>query len=249
MPHPTSDHFQGKSVPEHLKEARKKGAMAAAELHGTEISGQKAAFADAAKDTALSASLLWLLISPLVAEKNRLLVMGLFLLGWILWKTCRSASFGWARLERLHRVIEEERWEIEHHREQERRELCELYQAKGFEDPLLTQVIDVLMADDNRLLQVMLEEELGLTLEGYEHPLKQAFGAFLGASFAALCGFFCCFFGSSAALFASLGGIFLAAGAFTAKVENIQMISSFIWNIAIFSLCLSFIYFLQQFFQ
>ncbi len=35
------------------------------------------------------------------------------------------------------------------------------------------------MADDNRLLRVMLEEELGLTLEAYEHPLKQAFGALL----------------------------------------------------------------------
>ena len=94
---------------------------------------------------------------------------------------------GWSRLERLHRVIEEERWEIEHHRPQEREELRALYAAKGLRENSSMRSIEVLMADDNRLFQVMLEEELGLTLEAYEHPLKQAFGAFFGAHCSALC--------------------------------------------------------------
>lgn len=247
MPHSVGDHFQGKSIPEHLKEARRKGAVAAAELHGTEISGQKAAFADSAKDTALGASLLWLLLFPLFPRQPSLYVLGLFLIGWIIWKTCRSAAFGWARLERLHRLIEEERWEIEHHRQEERQELMELYQAKGFEGALLTQVIDVLMADDNRLLQVMLEEELGLTLEAYEHPLKQASGALLGGLTAAIIGFTCCFLWSSTGLFTSLALVFLLAGVFTAKIENVQISSSLIWNAAIFFLSVGLIYFLQQF--
>ena len=56
-------------------------------------------------------------------------------------------------------------------------EVCPKWRFSG---KLLDEVIDVLMADDNRLLQVMLEEELGLSLETYEHPLKQAAGAFFG---------------------------------------------------------------------
>ena len=58
----------------------------------------------------------------------------------------------------------EERFEIAHHRGQEKEELTELYALKGFKGELLDQVINVLMADDNRLLSVMLEEELGLEL-------------------------------------------------------------------------------------
>ena len=68
-----------------------------------------------------------------------------------------------------------------------------MYEQKGLSGDLLDQVIEVLMADDNRLLRVMLEEELGLTLESYEHPLKQAAGAGLGvlsAFLGAVLGFF-----------------------------------------------------------
>lgn len=247
MPHSAKDHFGGKSIPSHLKEARVKGAKASAETHGTEISGQKAAFADSLKDTALATALLWISLSAFLSEKNAIFAAGLFLLGWTIWKTGRSACFGWARLERLHRVIEEERWEIEHHRGQEREELMELYRAKGFEGPLLTQVIDVLMADDNRLLQIMLEEELGLTLEAYEHPLEQALGAFLGT---AIIVFITPILYLISPTYALLGGLFIAflsAGIYTAKIENITVLPSFIWNGALFSLSLGITYFVLQF--
>ncbi len=89
----------------------------------------------------------------------------------------RSAWLGWSRLERLHRILAQEKWEIEHNREQEREELGVLYAAKGFEGKLLEDVLDVLMADGDRLLKVMVEEELGLTLESQVHPLKQGLGA------------------------------------------------------------------------
>jgi hypothetical protein len=109
-----------------------------------------------------------------------------FSCGLLIWKAGRSALLGWARLERLHRLTEEERWEIEHHPTQEKEELTELYRAKGFDGKLLEEVVDVLMADDNRLLGVMLEEELGLTLEVYDHPLKQAAGAAAGVTVVAV---------------------------------------------------------------
>jgi hypothetical protein len=163
-------HFGGKEALEHVIQARKKGALAAQEIHGTELPGPLFAALDACKESAL----LFLLV-PLWPVA----------LAWALWKTGRSALLGWTRLERFHRLIEEERYEIEHHRPQEREELRALYQAKGFKGKLLDEAVETLMADDNRLLQVMLTQELGLPLESMEHPLKQALGAFLGVTIAA----------------------------------------------------------------
>lgn len=168
------EHFQGLSVSEHLKMAQRKGKIASEELHGSELPGHLAAGSETAKEMAIGLLLLWTLGASFP-------FLALFALGWLLWKSGRIAIAGWAKLERLHRLIEEERWEIEHHREQEKEELKELYQAKGFQGKLLDEVVDVLMADDNRLLKVMLEEEIGLSLEVYEHPLKQALGAAIGA--------------------------------------------------------------------
>jgi len=174
-------HFEGKEPLEHVIEARKKGKMASAEVHGTELPGHISAFADAAKETAVILLILWVLLADKIP-----LMMLVIVSGWLVWKVGRSAILGWSRLERLHRVIEEERWEIEHHRSTEKEELKALYEAKGFTGKLLDEAVEVLMADDNRLLQVMLEEELGLSLESYEHPLKQASGAFIGVVASAL---------------------------------------------------------------
>ncbi len=244
-PHSKENHFEGKSVPDHLKDARMKGAKAAAEIHGTEISGQKSAFADTIKDTSLTMTLLWILLSPLLPVKQTFIILALFFAGWILWKTARSEGFGRARLDRLHRVIEEERWEIEHHRDQEREELIELYQAKGFKGELLTKVIDVLMADDNRLLEIMLEEELGIPLEAYEHPLQQASGAFLGALVVFGIGCLSYLFFSSYGLIASFFILFLFSGVFTAKIERVAQVPSFVRNVAIFGLSAGLVYFFK----
>jgi hypothetical protein len=245
MPHPPSEHFQGKTVPEHIFDARRKGMQAAAEIHGTEISGQKAAFADALRDSAL--------IMGIIAEATHYLPISqsaplLFLIlgGWVLWKTGRSALIGWARLDRLHRLIEEERWEIQHHRPQEREELMEIYQAKGFEGDLLTQVLDVLMSDDNRLLEVMLTEELGLSLEVYEHPLKQASGAFLGSLTALIIGGVLYYLLPSYGVYLAAIPLFLIAGLWTASIERIKLLPSFLWNFAVLAASLGFVHFIQE---
>ncbi len=170
MPMP-DDHFKGKTIPEHLKAAREKGAQASEQVHGVELSGWIQAGCDAARETAIYLGILFI-ISPLLIP--------FFAIGLCIWKTGRSAFLGWSRLNRLNQLIQEEHYEIQNSRESEQQELTEIYRAKGFESPLLDQVVQVLMADENRLLTVMLEEELGLSLEGYEHPLKQGLGAFLG---------------------------------------------------------------------
>ena len=242
---PPSDHFRGKSVIDHLREAKAKGMHASHEAHGAEVPGHFAAGADAAKETAVILLILWTLSFACSFSLMQLLtLLSLVCIGLAIWKTARSALLGWARMERLHRLIEEERWEIQHHRSQERHELSEMYRAKGFEGKLLEEVIDVLMSDDNRLLKVMLEEELGLTLEAYEHPLSQSFGALCGViASAALC-----LFGLWAfPLFGLPIGALVAIAFFailSAKIEKNRILLALTWNIATAVLVVSAVYFL-----
>ena len=241
---PSSEHFQGKSVVEHLREARARGAMASAEIHGTEMPGHLAAGADASKETALILLILWVILFHFLPFERTWGFLFLFCAGWIIWKTARSALLGWARIERLHRIIEEERWEIEHHRQQEKQELTEMYLAKGLTGKLLEEVIDVLMADDNRLLRVMLEEELGLTLEAYEHPLKQAFGALFGSIVsAAICllGFWAV---PSLGLPVMAALLIATSATMSATLERNRVWKTIVWNLAIAGLTAGSIYFL-----
>lgn len=237
----TSDHFQGKPVIEHLREARTRGALASAEIHGTEMPGHLSAGADAAKETAYILSLLWIIFHPAHTS-----VFLLFAAGWMIWKIGRSALLGWVRLERLHRVIEEERWEIEHNRDQERQELTELYAAKGLSGKLLEETISVFMADDNRLLRMMLEEEMGLTLEIYEHPLKQSSGAAFGVILSSgifLTGWII------APLYAPLIGaaiVIAIASYIAARAERNRPMESIIWNLALGAFGVGIVYFLSK---
>ena len=230
----TLGHFEGKPIPEHLKEARARGASAAAETHGTELSGALAAGSDAAKETAIVLVLVSLFISswwPLI----------FFSCGFLVWKVGRSALLGWSRLERLHRLIEEERWEIEHHRHQEREELTELYRLKGFQGKLLEEVIDVLMADDDRLLKVMLEEELGLSLHTHEHPLRQACGAGVGVIASAafmLLGLHFQLAPAAAVV------VIIAASILAARGSKNRAVPAVIWNLSVAALSYGVVYFL-----
>jgi hypothetical protein len=175
------DHFQGKSPLGHVAEKQAKRILSSEEIHGAEITSSTQAFADGMRDSAVLFLIIFALLMNYEMPAEEWTPWGLILgLGWILWKTGRAAYQGWTRLERLHRILAQEKWEIEHNRPQEREELRVLYGAKGFEGKLLEDVVDVLMADESRLLKVMIEEEMGYGLENIEHPLKQALGAFFG---------------------------------------------------------------------
>jgi hypothetical protein len=239
------EHFEGKDVVEHLAAAREKGAKATAEVHGTEMPGYLSAFADSLKETALLLLGMWLLFSAFSVAKP-LWILGIFCVGWFFWKVGRSSLLGWARLERLHRLIEQERWEIEHHRPQEKEELTAMYRQKGLTGALLDQVIEVLMADDNRLLRVMLEEELGLTLESYEHPLKQAAGAGGGVLLAVASGTLGFFLGGTVGVILLLTCAFGIATILASKREGNEIMKSLIWNLAVGALGVGSIFLLAR---
>lgn len=77
--------------------------------------------------------------------------------------------------------LERERTEIRERFEHERDEVRALYAAKGFRGPLLEQIVDTLSADDDRLLKIMMEEELGLSMHHMHHPLLVGLWNFVGA--------------------------------------------------------------------
>lgn len=243
-------HFKGKDAIDHVAEAQAKGIASAAEIHGTEIPGHISACTDAARDTALLLAFFWIfLIHFSVPPTQAILFLSIFGVGLILWKAGRSAWLGWSRLERLHRVVAQEKWEIEHNRGQEREELTVLYAAKGFEGKLLNDVIDVLMADGDRLLRVMVQEELGLSLESHEHPLKQALGAAIGTLIALI---FClaCYL-----LYPPFGmpigsALTLAlSAAVAAHHEGNRIIPAVIWILGIGVVSFGFVYFFAEFFR
>lgn len=239
----TPTHFEGKDAIGHVAAAQARGKISASEIHGAETPGYISAGADAGRETCI----LFLLLLPFllyfdVFEKAPI-YLGVFFLGWTLWKIARASWLGWSRLERLHRILEQEKWEIEHNRPQERDELRELYRAKGFQGKLLEDVLDVLMADSGRLLRVMVEEELGLTLENVDHPLKQGLGAGMGAAISAMILLSAWFFGSPAVIFTSALVLIAFYAALIAKFSQNKVIPAIVWNTALAIVTCGFTYY------
>ncbi|MGR3973588.1 MAG: hypothetical protein QRY72_03340 [Candidatus Rhabdochlamydia sp.] len=233
-------HFNNQSVLDHLKQARAKGHRASLETHGIEISGPLAAALDAARETAIVIGLSTLLLSPSFP------LLAMMCLGLLVWKAGRAALLGWARLERLHRLMTEERSEILNNRKEEELELKELYAAKGLSGQLLDDVVTVLSCDDNRLLEVMLEEELGLSLGTHPHPLEQSVGAAFGVITA-----------SSLLLLTQLlphpcfllcvALIMIVASSWMAIKEKNSVLDAVIWNLSLTTFVLTLAFLLKGF--
>lgn len=229
----------------HVIEAQAQGIVSASEIHGSEIPGSLSAAADAARETAVLLIMVWAAFPQLsLTLKASALLLATFSFGWLLWKLGRGAWLGWFRLERLHRILEQERFEIEHHRGQERDELRVLYAAKGFEGKLLEDVLDVLMADNDRLLRVMVEEELGLSLGNTEHPLKQGLGAALGVLFSAALTLTPIFLEWPLGIFYGAGIAVGCASALSATLSRNDVIHAVVWNYGIAAIAVSAVYFL-----
>jgi hypothetical protein len=230
----TDEHFKGKDALHHMVEVQATGKITSAEVHGAETPGYLIAATDAAREVAISLLLISVILSHFELSPDQVfVVLFAYTAGVIFWKIGRAAWLAWSRLERLHRVMDEERHEIEVNRSQEREELKALYHAKGFQGKLLDEVIDVLMADGDRALRVMLEEEMGFRLEENEHPLLQGLGAGVGALMAALGVLLAHLTESTPVLFCTVIAIFWISGYITARREHNKVIPAVVWNLGI----------------
>jgi len=80
--------------------------------------------------------------------------------------------------ELLTSEIEREKWEIENKREDEIKEIENIYKAKGFTGKDLEMIVNKITSDKKVWLDTMLNEELNLNLDIAGHPLKSAFRMF-----------------------------------------------------------------------
>jgi len=180
LPGPSSD------AADHVRDARQRARMVlGAESHLGEVDDWRRAMVTA-RDAVILLWLAWVALAGfgLTAHAGSLLTalaLGIALLMGI--STGRSTL---AQVQYYESELERERREIRHHLDEEREEVRALYAAKGFQDPLLTQIVDTLSADDDRLLKVMMEEELGLSMHHLSHPLMVGLWNFGGAAAAGL---------------------------------------------------------------
>lgn len=225
-------HIKEKTVIEHLASARKKGYLASVELHNFAFSSKLFSFLDAFRDGIILFCLIYLSSS---------IILWPFAIGFALWRGLKIALQGFMRLERLHFLIKEEKYEIENNREEEKQELLAIYEAKGFKGDLLQEVVATLMADDNRLLQVMLEEELGVSFETLDHPVMTGLMAFLGTIGAVLTTY-----GLSFIKYGPLigGAIFILIAAFyETRKQKLPSFTSMTWSLA----SITFVFFVSYF--
>ncbi len=64
-----------------------------------------------------------------------------------------------------------EYWEVEHLPDIERNEIEDIYREKGFEEPLLSQVVNVITSDKDRWVNEMMKDELNL-IENPKSPFQ-----------------------------------------------------------------------------
>ena len=128
----------------------------------------------------------------------------------------------------LHSEIEREKWEMENVPGAERREIEDVYKAKGFTGTELENIVNKITSDKKVWLDTMLTEELKLNLEIVGRPLKSAFrmfGAFLVGGILPIIPYF---FSSGyvpllIAIGASLSASFVI-GAIKSKIANLSIL-------------------------
>ena len=233
------DHFRGQSAQQHIVEVQANGVITSAEVHGAETPGSLFATIDAMREISLLFALLLLLLPALTTPLLLALLAAV-----VVWKGGRAAFLAFYRLERLHRVVKEEQREIQENRSQEKEELKELYRLKGFEGKLLDDVVDVLMADGDRALRVMLQEEMGFRLEENEHPIVQGIGASLGALLGGAVALLSFLSFGLQGLFLGVGCLFVLAGVYSARREKNRVISAVVWTLFLGAATLATGYFL-----
>jgi len=124
--------------------------------------------------------------------------------------------------------IEREKWEMENVPDKEKKEIEDVYKAKGFSGLELESIVNKITSDKKVWLDTMLTEELKLNLEIVGSPLKSAlrmFGSFLVGGILPIIPYF--FADGYIPLFIAIGtslSASFAIGAIKSKMANLNII-------------------------
>ncbi|RME55239.1 hypothetical protein D6777_01195 [Candidatus Woesearchaeota archaeon] len=69
----------------------------------------------------------------------------------------------------------EEKKETENNLDEAKKEIRQIYADKGFSGNLLDKIVDKISSNKKVLIETMMKEELNMSLEGFEHPIFNAF--------------------------------------------------------------------------
>lgn len=173
-------------MPDHLSEARNRAReMLSTESHLGAVDDWRRTLVSA-RDALIMVWVIWLALHglndpPYTGPLATAVAVAIALLMGI--STARSTHM---QIQHYADELERERREIRDDFGHERDEIRALYAAKGLSGKLLDDVVETLCADDDRLLKVMMEEELGLHLYHMHHPLIVGLWNFTAALVAGL---------------------------------------------------------------
>ncbi len=91
-----------------------------------------------------------------------------------------------SQIEYYRGEMNREGYEVDNFPEVERQEIREIYEAKGFTGDILDRIISHITADKKRWVEIMMQEELGLSLDLTVSPLKSALATGGAYAFGAL---------------------------------------------------------------
>ncbi|MHC4698012.1 MAG: VIT1/CCC1 transporter family protein [Planctomycetota bacterium] len=185
--HPSHDDSQVSSdVAHHVSEARQRARQVfGSEAHLAAVDDWRRAIISA-RDALILIWLIWLALEgfgspPWCGLLLVALAVAIALLDGI--STGRST---YLQVQYYEAELDRERTEIRETFKHECEEVRALYAAKGFREPLLGQIVDTLTSDEDRLLKVMMEEELGLSMQHINHPLLVGLWNFAAAAAAGI---------------------------------------------------------------
>ena len=181
------EHLVSGDAADHVAEARRKARqMLGGEAHLGAVDDWRRALVSA-RDALILIWLTWVALRGFGDPPFNGLMLIAMAIALALLLGASTARSTFSQVQYYAAELDRERAEIRDDFDHECEEVRALYAAKGFREPLLGQIVETLTADDDRLLKVMMEEELGLSLSYINHPLMVGawnFGAALVAGMA-----------------------------------------------------------------
>ena len=91
-----------------------------------------------------------------------------------------------SQIEYYRGEMNREGYEVDNFPDTERQEVREIYESKGFHGEILEKIISHITADRKRWIDIMMREELGLSLDGITAPVKSGIATGFAYTFGAL---------------------------------------------------------------